>query len=230
MFDKIKYVLASSWVVTLTATLIGVLLALFLNEWALERRVMAQKAIALKNIEVELTQNNDRLIEAIEQHRRFLEIIAFIGPNLNVETGELIAASSVMSRFQAKFPGVITLLDSVRVDGSEEELYDYDGEVDFDLSAPQVELNTIAWETLQATGISTEFNFSCLLYLAETYKVTEEIKNLNRELLDFFNGKRPVGEQYTNLLVHLQTMISFEESLNESITGQEKVINGVCEQ
>ncbi len=65
-------ILTNSWVITLTATLIGVFVALYLNEWLASVKLNNQKQIAKENVLAELKSNNKKLNESITKHKSAL--------------------------------------------------------------------------------------------------------------------------------------------------------------
>jgi len=67
---KITGFLSNNWVVTLTATLIGVFSALYLNEIVASRKLENQKAIAKQNILTEISQNQESLEKNIDRNSK----------------------------------------------------------------------------------------------------------------------------------------------------------------
>ncbi len=53
--------ISSNWLLTLTATLFGVSVALFLNEWVASNKFRSQKSIATENIVAEVTVTHEKL-------------------------------------------------------------------------------------------------------------------------------------------------------------------------
>jgi len=133
--------LASNWVITLTATLIGVFLALYLNELVASNKLKNQKSIATKNILSEITANEERLVKSIVKHTELLDGMSFLNKYVNDED-ELIAPSDSMAVLRAKHPNLVTITDSTQVSKG---VFDYEGEIYIDLSIPHVQLTNIAW-------------------------------------------------------------------------------------
>lgn len=217
---KIDYskILANNWVVTLTATLIGVFVALYLNEWMASRKLSNQKAIATKNISIELNSNKDYLKDALLRHEELIEIMSFLGQYVD-DNDDLIAPVKAFNAFKKKYPDLINIEDSTFV---EEGIYNYDGEINLDLSFPHFELTTITWKTLKNSGIVSDFDFECLLYLETVDNVTNEVGQKNKELLDYFSGIKDSGAQNENLISHLNLLIHYEESLIEIYESSEE--------
>ncbi len=75
---KNSKLLTNSWVITLSATLIGVFAAMYLNEWMASRKLTRQKSIATQNILAEFQANRDFLEGTLEDHQEILEIMDFL--------------------------------------------------------------------------------------------------------------------------------------------------------
>ena len=74
---KYSKLLTISWVITLSATLIGVFAAMYLNEWMASRKLTQQKSIATQNIMAEFHSNRDFLEGTLKDHQELLEIMDF---------------------------------------------------------------------------------------------------------------------------------------------------------
>ncbi|MEO1436460.1 MAG: hypothetical protein AAFV80_13045 [Bacteroidota bacterium] len=218
MANSTYTVFSSNWVITLTATLIGVLLALYLNEFMANRKIQSQRSIATQNVQLEIEKNEDRLIDAVDQHERLFDIMQFLGLYMD-ETDNLIAPVEAMSRFMAQYPQMLVVTDSTYI---REGVYRYDGELNLDLSFPHFELSTITLETIKNSGIGATYGFNCLLYLEGLYKMTDEIREKNKELLEYFVGTKPLGDQNEHLLGHLRLVSDYEYALLELYETREE--------
>jgi uncharacterized membrane protein (DUF106 family) len=76
-----KY-LSNNWIVTLTATLIGVFAALYLNEVVETKKLNNKKSIATKNIFLEVEANQESLEKSIKKLEMTLKTIAFLKPRM----------------------------------------------------------------------------------------------------------------------------------------------------
>ncbi|GAB4519664.1 MAG: hypothetical protein Tsb004_30720 [Allomuricauda sp.] len=210
---KLKPLLKNEWVITLTATLVGVFFALYLNDWSNNRALKNNSELAKRNILNELTNNQSEINQAIISHRELKEIFTFLGESLD-DNGGLISRPEIIHDFRSKHPAVIQIKDSIRLDSL---TYKYSGEINLDLNLSQLSLKTIAWKTFLDTKVSSLYDFDCLMYLETVYNLTEEIKTSNKVLLEYFTGERDQGHNYTKLLKHLDLLIDFEEVGMETI-------------
>lgn len=220
---SLQRILSNNWVVTLTATLIGVFIALYLNEWVASNKLRNQKAISIKNISEEISSNKMKLQRAAEKHKELFETLSFVDPNLT-EDQKLMVHSDSMNSFQSKYPGIIEIVDSTLVENS---IYQYSAEIKLDFTLPQLEISTIAWETLLNSGISSTYSYECLLYLGTVNKILYEIRNRNEELLKYFFGSKDPGEKSKNMRLDLKFLIEYEHSTIELLGKSEEEI-GNC--
>lgn len=211
MSAKFSNILKNNWVVTLTATLLGVFVALYLNEWVASNKLFQQKEIATENIIAEIAANKTKVEESLVRHYEVLDIMSFLGEYLS-ENNELVAPPSNLQELKGKYPNFLTITDSTKV---ADNLYEYNGEMNLDLSFPQVDLTTIAWNTLKGSEVSTTYGFECLMYLETVDNLTGEAILKNKELIDFFTGTKEKGDNNGKLINHLKLLIDYEEMLSE---------------
>ncbi len=209
---------SSNWVITLTATLIGVFMALWLNEWLANRKLSDQKSIGIENVLAEMVNNKEALEQAIEKHRMMLETISFIEDNVSEEE-EFIVHKDSMQAFKERNPGIVKVSDSIQIDSN---TYQYRADVQIDFSLPQIEMSTIAWETLLNSGIGSSYSFDCLLYLGTVYKVFHEVKDRNKDLYQYFLGDKEPGEKSVDMLRDLDLLIKYEETTIDLLKQADK--------
>lgn len=223
MEEKTKFknskILTSNWVITLTATLIGVFGALFLNEWVSSYKLKNQKSIATKNVLAEISSNSEKVEKASIKHIQLIDVIEFMAKYSDDENATLIAPADSMKKFQSKYPNIVVLEDSTLISN---QTYQYNGEINFNFSTPQLEITTIAWKTLKSSGISPTYGFDCLMYLEGLYNITDEVSEKNEVLLEYFIGEKEVGEKSENLINHLNLLVDYEELLVKMYESSEK--------
>lgn len=213
----------NNWVVTLTATLIGVFAALYLNEWMSGKKQRDQKEIATQNVLSEISSNHEKLSVAAERHRDMVGILNFLNDHSDDESS-LVASPDSMQVFQQKFPGTIMVEDSTLVS---EGMYRYSADVNLGFSLPQHEISTIAWRTLKSSGIGPDFEFECLMFLEGLYNLTDEVIGQNKVFLEYMTGDRDMGDKAINLLKHLRLLVEYEVTLSEMLEAG-KVQIGKC--
>jgi hypothetical protein len=205
----LKGVLTNNWIITLTATLVGVLTALYLNQQLAERSIEQQKNIATKNILTEIESNLNVLEKSLEKRSALLETLRFLNAFVD-EEGSLVAPPDSMHRFKRKYPTVVYLQDSFALgDG----LIKYAGEVNLNLNVTHLQLTTIAIETLKNSGITASYDFECLMFLEKMDKLTSEVLKKDEAQWEYVRGLRSMGGQNQELLDHIQSLINFEKSL-----------------
>ncbi|MEM9548325.1 MAG: hypothetical protein AAGA77_20245 [Bacteroidota bacterium] len=201
--------LKNDWVITLSATLIGVFLAMYLNELVASKNIRNQKTIATKNIFSEIESNKQSLVKSIDTHTELLETLRFVSTYLDEDENLIVPADS-MATLRAKYPALIAIEDSTLLYGN---TYDYSGEINLNVSIPYLQLTNIAWQTLKSSGISTTFDFSCLMYLETIDKWTNEVLKKDEVLLQYITGSKDSGNKNEELLDHLELLLDYEKSL-----------------
>lgn len=221
---KASNLLANNWVVTLTATLVGAFLALYLNEWMASRNMNYQKEIASENILFEISSNQEKLQKSIERHTQVLDFLEFYN-QYYIEDEGIIAPPDSMHQFLKKYPDLITIKDSTALDDGN---YKYNGVSNFSLSIPHLQLSTIAWRTLKNSGITTNFGFNCLMFLESVDKLVSEVVEKDDVLMEYMLGQRDEGEKDKDFIQHLRILIGYENMLLEIYETSEKELND-CE-
>jgi len=207
--SNISKIFSSNWIITLTATLLGVFGALFLNERTSSNKLRNQKTVAKKNILTEIASNQESLEKASSQHMSLMKTFIFLSNYIN-EEDNLVAPIDSMNIFRAEYPEIVTIQDSTILDNG---YCEYKGEINFDVSLPHFELTTIAWETLKNSSISDSYNFECLMYLQKIDNLTQEILQMDGELLEYMIGARDGGEKNKHIINHLRLLINYEKTL-----------------
>ncbi len=210
---------SSDWGLTLSATLIGVFLALFLNEWVANRKVKAQKAIALENILAEIEENEEHLKKTIPKDSTLVAIISSLSEYL--EEDDLIATPEEMSTFQHEFPDALAITDSISLgDGK----YEYKGSMEGVLNLSILSISTIAIKTLKSSGLSATFDFDCLKYLETLENLSNEIILLNKDLINDFMEMGNSKEDKERLSLKLNLFINYEKGLFDIYQSKEEFL------
>jgi hypothetical protein len=218
--NKLKDFLKNDWVITLTATLLGAFLALYLNDWTNERALRKDSKLAKANIYKELENNETNLKESVQSHIRLRDIFRSMSENLK-EDGSLVASPKSLNQFRIKYPEILQIKDSTKIDSV---MYKYQGEISLDLNLPQITLKTIAWKTFNDSRVSRLYDFECLMYLETAYSLTEEVKEHNKTLFEFFFGEKDTGEQYEKVIKHLNLLIDYEEVHIETLDNYQDTL------
>jgi hypothetical protein len=203
-----KY-LSNNWIVTLTATLIGVFAALYLNEVVETKKLNNKKSIATKNIFLEVEANQESLEKSIKKLEMTLKTIAFLKPRMN-DDGELIASPDSMTSFKSKYPEVFKVEDSIKLENGK---YNYIGEADVDFNISSINLTTLSLSTLKNSGLTSYYNFNCLMNLERLEKFTIETLESEKQVLNSIYktvGDKEAEEEFTT---QIKLLLSYEKTL-----------------
>ncbi|MBI9064424.1 MAG: hypothetical protein JEZ14_20735 [Marinilabiliaceae bacterium] len=184
-------------IVTLIATLLGVFLALYLNEWNTSRKQKKQKEIATENILQEVNANKEKLQKSVKHYEVMLETYIFFTDCLTSERS-IVTSVENMSKFKTKHPGIIYTLDSIKIDNGNYRYTNMDLNLGFTLE--QMELRTIAWETLKSSNINSTYSFDNLMSLQYIYKSIDAIIQMNNEI---YNDAKKFAQSDVSVLKKL---------------------------
>lgn len=215
---KILNLFSSNWIITLTATLVGVFLALYLNEWRSSNKLDNQKRIATENILKEIKSNQQQLEQSVVLNKSLLGVLEFTEEYMDEENRIIVSPDSV-NIFRKKYPGLFTVTDSTLVG---EGKYHYEGEMNMNLGFSYIGLSTLAWETMVNSGISSAYDFNCLMYLNTLEKITRKVVELDENVLSLLfklKGEAPSDDQLKRSVILL---IEYEESLLQMYEDKEK--------
>jgi len=216
MKKNLKF-LSNNWVVTLTATLIGVFAALYLNELVASHKLEEKKAIAKQNIFKEIEENRRSLEKNIVKLEKMLDVINFLDPKMDEENG-LISSPDSIAFFKSKHPEILKIEDSIKVDNG---IYSYNGEIDIDFNISHINLTTLSLKTLKNSGLSSSFDFNCLMNLERLEKFTNEILEKEKKTLEelFQTIGKKITKEFTD---QLKLLISYDRTLLEFYSESEK--------
>lgn len=198
-------VLTSNWIITLTATLVGVLLALYLNETVASNKIQTRKNKATKNIKLEIENNKNSLEEIVENHHALFSTIEFV-TTYQDEKERLICPPDTLKRFLKKFPGIFTVTDSIKIDNT---LYQYKGDVVLDNIIASNSLSNFTWESVKSSGLSSTYDFDCLILLERLNKYTAEAIEENNKLKELLRNR----EDFEKIKSQLRYVIDLERIL-----------------
>ncbi len=176
---------ANNWVVTLTATMAGVFMALYLNECSDSNKLESKKRKAVKYLLEEIAYNDTLIKKSIKGYTRFIDLMGLIETGKENKEGKRGIELSVvdLNDLRGKYPEYILVKDSIYV---KEGVYRYRMEVNTNFELSYFNLKTIAWETLKVSGLTTELDFECLKYLEEVETMIREINQKEKKFADYF--------------------------------------------
>ena len=222
-YSKKYKIFSNNWVVTLTATLIGVFLALYMSEIVSSSKLKNQKSIATKNILLEIEENKKNIEKNIKNHQAILGTYEFMEKYMDDEN-RMITDIGSMQKFRSKFPNIFTAQDSTLLDNGK---YHYKGEVNVDFGLSQINVTNIAWETLKNSGLSTSYDFNCLMFLEKLVRVTEETITQERKFFEILKTPKNIhnNDSKEKLKIELKLLIDYENGLLEGYKSSEEKLS-----
>lgn len=200
------------------SVVIGILIALFINNWNDSRKLNNEKDIATKNIKSELEYNNQSIKDIVKQHRKLYETFLFMEDNYSKQKG-LISTPKLISKYIQKYPDVFMIQDSTDQNNGK---FKYFGEINFNFSLPQMNLKTMAWKTLKNSRAVSIYNFECMMELELIYNLTDDIIDRNSELLEIMMSMNEDSDE-KKFIKKLKYVIDMESSFIEISKPSQKL-------
>lgn len=215
--------LNSNWIITLTATLIGVFGALFLNECVTTKKIGNQKSIATKNILSEIKKNEKEIEKSLKMNIAVMETYIFKEKYMD-DQKRLITDVDSMQTFRTNFPDIVTVTDSTLLKNGK---YHYKADVNLDLNFSYLTITNIAWKTLKSSNLTNFYDFDCLMFLEGLEIFTNETLKYNRKVIDLLINKDKYEENdYEKLFKQeLKLLIMYEKGLLEGYKNSEEELN-----
>ena len=223
MKKKNSKFLTSNWVITLTATLIGVFGALFLNEWISTKNVRDQKSIATKNILSEIEENKISIENNVKDHRKLMSTLLFMEKYIDKEN-RLVIDSDSLQAFRTHFPNIFIVQDSTLLKSGK---YHYRGEMGLNFDFSYLSITNIAWKTLKNSTLTNSYDFDCLMFLEQMELVHEETLKQERKFIEIMKNinKYEEDDYEEELKLELDFLIEYENGLLELYNNSEQKLN-----
>jgi len=156
-----RSVIGNTYTVNLFSTMIGVLAAIYLNDWFVNLKLEKEKNAALGQVIEEITENKQLLLEwdsiLTQKYEPLERLVSF----MKADDKDLIMTSKEMADFNHSFPGFLLVQDSIALSDGK---YQYIGELNLELnsSLALLPLESVMWESFKQSAYSTKISFSCL--------------------------------------------------------------------
>lgn len=209
---KIKTLYRSSWFITLFATTLGVLFALYLDNLSERSKIEHRKQLSFENIDKELSSYRTQLLDSLNNDKLigFLKAVRRIDYQIS---NTLITSENSMNVLMRDYSEFIQINDSSLLDSGEYQ-YDVAYKIEIELDDPQ----NIAWETSKMSNITQEFNYECLQVLVKIYTLQDTYNMEQQKILNYFVNADH-GKLLTALLIEqqlkAQLVVVLEEGQNE---------------
>jgi len=207
--------LKSSWFITLVATTLGVLLALYLNNLESQAKLEKRKNLSIQNLHKELS-HNESLIRGISENDMLIDLLTKIRKiDRNIST-KLTTSVISMTELVRDYSNFIEVVDSTYIDGI---LYKYDIIYTFELNLD--DLQSIAWETTKMSNVVNELDYNCLQTFVKIYSLQKIFVNEQQKILNYF-----VNANHNKLLSTMLIVQQLKSQLLDAIIdGQNEIKN-----
>lgn len=204
-----KKLFKSSWFITLFATTLGVLLALYLSNLNAKLKVEKRKNFAIENLKKELMNNANELKDS-NHNDKLLSFFQDISTIVDDISTEFITSKSAMNEITKKYPEFIKIINSNQANKNE---YSYIVEYEFELHLEDVQ--NIAWETSKMSNLTNEFNYDCLQYLVRTYSLQELYIREQQKIINYFVNTDHT-KMFKAMTINKQLRLQLIENIEET--------------
>ena len=188
---------------TMFATTLGVLLALFLSNFNMSMQKENNKEIAISNLNLEFSNNIDQIRNSRDNNDSILNFLFEI-QDLDIRLTEKFSTTSLkLNTIAERYPKYITIVDSMSFSNTNPELFTYTVKYNFPVNSNTVE--NIAWEAIKINNSINEFSYECLKSLMAVYDTQEYYNKVQNKNLEYFTEA-----EYYKLMRNL--------SINKTIT------------
>lgn len=173
----IKFV-RSNWVITLTSTMIGVILGLYLNGYYENKSLAADKKKAISQVYTEISENKKSLKNYHDLISKNYNEISYIFSKLNNDF-EIIVHKDSTNRFINETKEIFSFAKSEKIDSNFVKIR---GDLNFNVDSPLMfsGLSQITWQAYKQTNYLAITNFKCLKNIEIIYELQNEVNELNK--------------------------------------------------
>ncbi len=174
LFRKIKWKYIISEIILIV---IGISIAIGLNNWNSNRKTLIEKRVALENIKSEVDDNNKELLKSAEVNQKTIEFLTK-AIELYDSDDKIVAVPKYVNQLQKNFPERLIVNDSTKMKGE----YTYDISIKYIINS--AELSEIAWETTKINNLVSQFEFVCTKQIIAVYNLQEQFMYEQQKLND----------------------------------------------
>ncbi len=151
---------------------IGILLALQINNWYASKKINEDKKIAVSKIIEEIDNNRLEIDSVLINNRHILNAYRDFQRFYDGTTSKVKMSPKQFRLLKNKHPDFFRTKDSI---ATEKGLFRYSGTTYINLEITT--LTEIAWKTTTTLNVSNEFNYECLYELESMYNLQRRVQN-----------------------------------------------------
>lgn len=210
MKKTLESVFKNQWTITLIATMLGVLAAIYLSDIYQGQKLNTQKDLALAAVLEEMSKNEEELTEYHETLRRFYEPLSAVMPYLN-EGDSLIMLPAHKDTLLEAFPNIFEITGQKPTDGPEVN-YALDIRININSRFIVSDLSDLAWSLFKQTEYLTLIGFQCIYSIEFLYELQHEVDGYNQAFVQSFTNSSG-GIDRQEILQNMKRLIGYQEIL-----------------
>ena len=150
---------------------IGILIALQINNWNSSKKINESKKIAISKITEEVENNKLEFDKVLNNNHRILNAYKDFKNIYDGNTSVIKTNPKQLQLLRNKYPDFFIIKDSIALDNG---LYRYRGTTQLILEIPT--LTEIAWKTTFTLNVTNELNYECLYELESIYNLQRRVQ------------------------------------------------------
>ncbi len=189
---------------------IGISIAIGLNNWNSSRKILNEKNIALENINNEIDENIAEISKSAEENQKTIDFLSIAIELYNSE-GEIVKPPSEIHQLKNNYPNRL-IINDLSTDNN-----DITRDLEIKYIINSAELNKIAWETTKINNLVSQFDFVHVKQIIAVYGLQEQYMYEQRKLNDLmFDG------DLDQILTRMKRLIKLKEVLLERYNSLKK--------
>lgn len=217
--------LQNAWIVTLSSSVIGIFIGIYLTNFFAERQLRKDKEKAIHQVLQEISENKQTLLQYHDTLRVKYEAFSYLIPYLRNKTDGIVIHKDSLEVFKEQTASIVQIeqLEAVAPDRIR-----ISGEADLTLNANSTiiltGLSDVIWQVYKTTDYFSITEFQCLTTLENLYELQENFNLDNKIFIDQFLSKQFLSsesmsykfkDQWERMLLKQQALLNFFERIEK---------------
>jgi hypothetical protein len=209
----LKTILNSNWFITLSSTILGIVIGIYLTNFSNHRSLLHKKDLAVEQVMLEIKENHEDLKDYYGQLSQAYPSFDYMLDKLNAD-GEIIIAKDSLEVFQGAMADIF-VYENNRAVGSDSLKISGELSVAFDSKLSFSKLSSVVWDAYKQTDYLSVTDFECITSIQFIYDLQEEVNALNRRWINtlFLGNFMDKPEATRSFMVDWKTLLQKQQLL-----------------
>lgn len=229
--SKIKKLWKSTWFVTMTSSIIGIVFGIYLTSYLQNRSLVREQKHAMSRVFQELKQNKENLQECYDtltlKHNGFKYFAPYLIDIITDEKEDFVIHKDSLDLFKQQTRSIVlvesieSIADSIKIDG------EFNLQINVGSPILLTGLSHIIWDVYRNTDFLSITDFDCLSELETIYALKERLRAENKlfvdNLLSINNTAFQTDEKVEELMSQWENLLREQEML---LNGLQRILDG----